>query len=67
MSPVSTRPTGEKKDLLPGLSSEEQEALNLVKRRAYQLDKSFGEFCGMQIGWSWVIAIVPGIGDMLDS
>lgn len=52
--------------LPPGLSPEDERTLVKVKRRAYRLDMAFGEFCGMKMGWSSLIAIVPGIGDVAD-
>jgi len=55
-----------KKALPPGLSREDEKTLVKVKRRAYRLDMAFGNFCGMQVGWSSLIAIVPVIGDVLD-
>lgn len=53
-------------DPLAGLTEKEKKSLERVRHRANQLDNAF-EFCGMRIGWSSVIAMVPGIGDMLDS
>lgn len=53
-------------DLLAGLTEKERLSLKRVQHWANQLDNAF-EFCGIKIGWSSVIAIVPGIGDMLDS
>ncbi|RPB15866.1 hypothetical protein P167DRAFT_471747, partial [Morchella conica CCBAS932] len=52
--------------LPPGLSAEDERTLVKVKRRAYRLDMAFGEFCGMKMGWSSLIAIVPGFGDVAD-
>lgn len=57
----------QRKALPPGLTPEEERTLVKVKRRAYRLDMAFGECCGMKIGWSSLIAIVPAIGDVLDS
>lgn len=57
----------QRKALPPGLTPEEERTLVKVKRRAYRLDMAFGECCGMKIGWSSIIAIVPAIGDVLDS
>jgi hypothetical protein len=56
-----------KKALPPGLSREDEKTLVKVKRRAYRLDMAFGNFCGMRVGWSSIIGIIPGIGDVLDS
>lgn len=55
-----------RKALPPGLTREEERTLVKVKRRAYRLDMAFGECCGMKIGWSSLIAIVPAIGDVID-
>ncbi|PUU80785.1 hypothetical protein B9Z19DRAFT_1100088 [Tuber borchii] len=55
-----------KKALPPGLSGEDEKTLIKVKRRAYRLDMALGSFCGMRIGWSSLIAIIPGIGDVID-
>ncbi|PWW79457.1 hypothetical protein C7212DRAFT_341741 [Tuber magnatum] len=55
-----------KKALPPGLSREDEKTLIKVKRRAYRLDMALGSFCGMRVGWSSLIAIIPGIGDVLD-
>lgn len=56
----------QRKALPPGLTREEERTLVKVKRRAYRLDMAFGECCGMKIGWSSLIAIVPAIGDVID-
>jgi len=55
-----------KKALPPGLSGEDEKTLIKVKRRAYRLDMALGSFCGMKVGWSSLIAIIPGIGDVID-
>lgn len=69
LSPTASQPKHkrQRKALPPGLTPEEEKTLVKVKRRAYRLDMGFGEFCGMKIGWSSLIAIVPAIGDVLDS
>lgn len=56
-----------KKALPPGLSGEDEKTLIKVKRRAYRLDMALGSFFGMKVGWSSLIAIIPGIGDVIDS
>ncbi|RPA98177.1 hypothetical protein L873DRAFT_1688605 [Choiromyces venosus 120613-1] len=63
---VGGRTKRRKKALPPGLSREDEKTLVKVKRRAYRLDMALGSFCGMKIGWSSLIAIIPGIGDVLD-
>lgn len=57
----------QRKALPPGLTREEEQVLVKVKRRAYRLDMAFGNCCGMKLGWSSLIAIIPGIGDVIDS
>ncbi|KAG8213448.1 hypothetical protein J3R82DRAFT_11964 [Butyriboletus roseoflavus] len=37
--------------------------LKAVQRRARFLDKSFN-FCGLRFGWTFIIGIVPGAGDV---
>ncbi|KAK9495974.1 hypothetical protein V1508DRAFT_408983 [Lipomyces doorenjongii] len=47
----------------PGLSQNDTKVLTEVRRRAYHLDMSLGFCCcGIGIGWSAVISIIPGIG-----
>ena len=43
----------------PGLTDEEKDILKQVKRRAYMLDMSLCNCCGIRFGWSAVIGIVP--------
>lgn len=50
----------------PGLNEKETAALTKAKRRAYRLDLSLGTFIGIRCGWSAVIGLIPGIGDVLD-
>lgn len=50
----------------PGLTEKEAQVLTKAKRRAYRLDLSLGSFFGIRCGWSAVIGIIPGIGDVLD-
>ncbi|KAF8465277.1 hypothetical protein BDZ91DRAFT_639131, partial [Kalaharituber pfeilii] len=65
-----TKFTGNKKRLRkalpPGLSESDQEVLVRVKRRAYMLDMSLFSLCGLRFGWSSVIGLLPGIGDVCD-
>ncbi|KAI9840409.1 MAG: hypothetical protein M1837_001622 [Sclerophora amabilis] len=56
-----------RKALPPGISERDAMVLTKVKRRAYILDMSLFNFCGIRFGWSSVIGIVPGIGDVLDA
>ena len=50
----------------PGLTKQEEKVLKKVTRRAHRLDQCIN-ICGIKIGWSAVIGIVPGAGDMIDS
>lgn len=43
----------------PGLSENDSKVLTKVKRRAYRLDYSLFNLCGISFGWSSVIALVP--------
>jgi len=47
-----------KRPLPPGLTKQEQNALKKTMRRAHRLDEAFS-ICGIRIGWSVVIGIVP--------
>ncbi|EEH40450.2 hypothetical protein PAAG_02505 [Paracoccidioides lutzii Pb01] len=62
------RPTTEKKRKAApeGISTHDAKVLTKVKRRAYRLDLSLCNFCGIRFGWSSVIGLVPAIGDALD-
>ncbi|KAF8486163.1 hypothetical protein DFH94DRAFT_711088 [Russula ochroleuca] len=53
-----------KRDIPPGLSERDAAILRSVKRRASILDKRF-KLCGARFGWTFFIAIVPGVGDAL--
>ncbi|EPQ53991.1 hypothetical protein GLOTRDRAFT_77874 [Gloeophyllum trabeum ATCC 11539] len=50
----------------PGLSARDAKILKSVQRRAHYLDKGF-RVCGMRFGWTFVIGIVPGAGDVADA
>jgi hypothetical protein len=63
----STKTKKRRKALPAGLSEHDGKVLTKVKRRAYRLDMSLFNFCGIRFGWSSVIGIVPGIGDVLDA
>ncbi|OJD25943.1 hypothetical protein ACJ73_02682 [Blastomyces percursus] len=62
------RPTTKKKRKAApeGISAHDAKILTKVKRRAYRLDLSLCNFCGIRFGWSSVIGLVPAIGDALD-
>lgn len=56
-----------RKALPPGISKHDAKVLTKVKRRAYRLDMSLFNCCGIRFGWSSVIGIIPGIGDVFDA
>ncbi|KAH8674834.1 hypothetical protein BGZ60DRAFT_373083 [Tricladium varicosporioides] len=49
-----------------GISEHDRIILTKVKRRAHLLDSSWN-FCGLRIGYSSVIALIPFLGDGLDA
>jgi hypothetical protein len=55
-----------KRELPPGLSKRDAAILTAVKRRAHYLDKGF-TICGFRFGWTFIIALVPGLGDIVDA
>jgi len=55
-----------KRDVPPGLSSRDAKILKSVQRRAHYLDKGFN-LCGFRFGWTFVIGIIPGAGDVADA
>jgi len=63
-------PTGQKKKqkkgLPVGLSQNDGTVLKKVRRRAYRLDMSLFNCCGIRFGWSSVVGIIPVIGDFID-
>jgi hypothetical protein len=46
-----------RKALLPGISEHDGKVLTKVKRRAYRLDMSLFNYCGIRFGYSSVIGI----------
>ncbi|GAD95353.1 hypothetical protein NFIA_074790 [Paecilomyces variotii No. 5] len=56
-----------KKAVPPGISENDAKVLTKVKRRAYRLDYSLFNLCGIQFGWSSVIALIPFAGDVGDA
>ncbi|KAK9476203.1 hypothetical protein V1514DRAFT_198823 [Lipomyces japonicus] len=50
-----------------GISENDRKVLTKVKRRAWYLDMSLGWCCCVGIGWSSVIGIIPGIGDIISA
>ncbi|KAI5928565.1 hypothetical protein F4810DRAFT_10492 [Camillea tinctor] len=56
-----------RKALPPGLSEHDAHILTKVKKRAYQLDMSFGSFMGINFGWGSIIGLFPIAGDVVDA
>ncbi|EAW13105.1 DUF4112 domain-containing protein [Aspergillus clavatus NRRL 1] len=56
-----------RKAIPPGLSDNDRKILTQVKRRAYRLDYSLFNLCGIRFGWGSVIGLVPFIGDAGDA
>ncbi|KAF9223934.1 hypothetical protein BS17DRAFT_795963 [Gyrodon lividus] len=54
-----------KRDVPAGLSSRDAKILKSVQRRAHYLDKGFN-LCGFRFGWTFIIGIIPGAGDIAD-
>jgi len=54
-----------RRDIPPGLSARDAKILKSIQRRAHYLDKGFS-LCGMRFGWTFVIGIIPGAGDVAD-
>ncbi|THH09282.1 hypothetical protein EW145_g2131 [Phellinidium pouzarii] len=54
-----------KRELPPGLSERDKKILKKVKKRAHRLDKGFN-ICGMRFGWTFIVGLVPGAGDVGD-
>ncbi|KAJ7481577.1 hypothetical protein FB451DRAFT_1338314 [Mycena latifolia] len=54
-----------RRDIPAGLSKRDAKILKSVQRRAHYLDKGFS-LCGMRFGWTFIIGIVPGAGDVAD-
>jgi len=63
-----TKKTKKRKKALPlGISEHDAKVLTKVKRRAYRLDMSLFNCCGIRFGWSSVIGIIPFVGDAVDA
>ncbi|KAF7366635.1 hypothetical protein MSAN_00921400 [Mycena sanguinolenta] len=54
-----------RREIPPGLSARDAKILKSVQRRAHYLDKGFS-ICGMRFGWTFIIGIIPGAGDVAD-
>jgi len=55
-----------RRDIPPGLSARDAKILKSVQRRAHYLDKGFS-LCGLRFGWTFIIGIIPGAGDVADA
>ncbi|KZF26675.1 hypothetical protein L228DRAFT_243175 [Xylona heveae TC161] len=55
-----------KKNHLPYTSDKDLKVLNKVARRARRLDYGLCNCCGLRIGWSVIIGIIPFVGDGLE-
>ncbi|KIK67823.1 hypothetical protein GYMLUDRAFT_36602 [Collybiopsis luxurians FD-317 M1] len=55
-----------RREIPPGLSSRDAKILKSVQRRAHYLDKGFS-LCGFRFGWTFIIGIIPGAGDVADA
>lgn len=49
-----------KKGIPRGVSDHDTRILKSVRRRAYRLDLSLFNLCGIKFGWSAIIGIIPG-------
>ncbi|GHJ87638.1 hypothetical protein NliqN6_4040 [Naganishia liquefaciens] len=49
-----------------GLSKRDLRILQKVKKRAHRLDKGMN-LCGLRVGWTFWIGIIPGAGDVVDA
>ncbi|KAJ7130187.1 hypothetical protein C8R44DRAFT_731750 [Mycena epipterygia] len=54
-----------RRDIPPGLSARDAKILKSIQRRAHYLDKGFS-LCGMRFGWTFIIGVIPGAGDVAD-
>lgn len=50
----------QKKGVPAGISQHDGNVLMAVRRRAYRLDLSLFNLCGIRFGWSAIIGIIPG-------
>ena len=48
------------------MSKRDEKILRKVKKRAHRLDKGFS-ICGLRFGWTFIIGIIPGAGDVADA
>jgi len=63
-----SKKTKKRRKALPaGISEHDGKVLTKVKRRAYRLDMSLFNCCGIRFGWSSLIGIIPGVGDVIDA
>ncbi|CCM02229.1 uncharacterized protein FIBRA_04309 [Fibroporia radiculosa] len=55
-----------KREVPPGLTPRDTKILRSVNRRAHYLDKGFS-ICGMRFGWTFIVGIIPGAGDIANA
>ena len=65
VAPRASLHSHQQRELPPGLTPEEAKILRKLKKRAHRLDKGFS-LCGIRFGWTFIIAIIPGAGDIAD-
>ncbi|KAH9475721.1 hypothetical protein JR316_0011280 [Psilocybe cubensis] len=54
-----------KRAIPPGLSKRDAKILKKLMSRAHYLDKGFS-FCGLRFGWTFIIGMIPLVGDVAD-
>lgn len=52
--------------LTPFAPHSQAKLLRKIQRRAHYLDKGF-YICGFRFGWTFLIGIIPGVGDITDA
>lgn len=62
---VENRVLTVQRQIPPGLSKHDEKILHKIKKRAHVLDKGF-KMCGMRFGWTFVIGLIPVVGDVTD-
>ena len=63
---MTGKPKKQRRALPPGLTKQEEKVLKKVVRRAHRLDNCIN-ICGIKVGWSAIIGIIPAAGDMIDA
>jgi len=62
----SGKPVKQRRPVPQGLTKQEEKVLKKVTRRAHRLDNCLN-ICGIRVGWSAVIGILPVAGDAVDA